>query len=81
MTILEYLSRAKNLQMHDRDPAICDNDLDDMIIQAEREERRNDGCGWCKEFGAIPLRGFTLHGCTSTTVEYCPMCGKHLVKV
>lgn len=38
------------------------------------------GCWWCDQFGSIPLRGFTTHGCTSTTVNFCPMCGKPLTE-
>jgi len=39
-----------------------------------------NGCWWCKEFGSIPLRGFTLHGCTSTVARYCLVCGKPLIE-
>lgn len=78
MTILEYLRYARSIQSHDRTPAVYDNDLGEMIRQIELDKRKADGCSWCKEFGSIPLRGFTPHGCVSTTVQYCPMCGKHL---
>lgn len=78
MTILEYLKSARSIQPYDRTPAICNRDLDEMIHRAELEKERANGCSWCKEFGTIPLRGFTPHGCIQRTVEYCPMCGKHL---
>lgn len=42
-----------------------DRDLDEMIRQ---DKKRADGCSRCKEFGSVPIRGFTLHGCTSMTV-------------
>lgn len=38
------------------------------------------GCGWCREFGTMPIRGFTVHGCTSTTAHFCPKCGKPLTE-
>lgn len=38
------------------------------------------GCYWCDQFGNVPLRGFTTHGCTSATVNFCPMCGKPLTE-
>jgi len=44
------------------------------------ERKRWSRCSWCKEFRNVPLRGFTLHGCTSTTVRYCPVCGKPLTE-
>lgn len=51
----------------------------DMAIAALREqEERSKGCGWCKQFAGVPLRGFTEHGCQSITVKFCPMCGRRL---
>lgn len=38
------------------------------------------GCWWCDQFGSVPLRGFTTHGCTSATVNFCPMCGQPLTE-
>lgn len=35
-------------------------------------------CWWCKEYGTVPLRVFTIHGCQSITVKYCPLCGRKL---
>lgn len=43
-----------------------------------KKENKNSGCWWCKEFGKVPLRGFTTHGCTSSLANYCPICGKSL---
>lgn len=38
----------------------------------------NNKCWWCREYGKIPLRVFTIHGCESITVKYCPLCGKKI---
>lgn len=35
-------------------------------------------CWWCKEYGAVPLRVFTINGRQSITVRYCPLCGKEI---
>ena len=43
-----------------------------------KEYFSHNGCSWCKEFKGIPLKGFTTHGVQSTTVNYCPRCGKKL---
>lgn len=48
--------------------------------QALLDKSRWKGCEWCRQFGSIPLRGFTPHGCTSTTVKYCPCCSKPLTE-
>ena len=54
----------------------------ELAIAALREqEERSKGCGWCKQFAGVPLRGFTEHGCQSITVKFCPMCGRRLEEV
>lgn len=35
-------------------------------------------CWWCEEYGTVPLRVFTIHGCQSIIVKYCPLCGKKI---
>ena len=35
-------------------------------------------CWWCEEYGTVPLRVFTKHGCQSIIVKYCPLCGKRI---
>lgn len=55
------------------------------VLRAQQEPVKLDrsrwnGCEWCRQFGSIPLRGFTPHGCTSTTVRYCPRCSKPLAE-
>lgn len=79
MTILGFLLDVRRIKPHDRTPAIYDKDLDELIRQAKTEEKKTNGCSWCEEFGSIPLRAFTPHGCISRTVHYCPMCGKQLI--
>ena len=35
-------------------------------------------CWWCEKYGTVPLRVFTIHGCQSIIVKYCPLCGKRI---
>ena len=48
--------------------------------QQERKKMKNteNKCWWCKNYGSVPLRVFTEHGCQSITVKYCPLCGKKI---
>lgn len=47
---------------------------------AKPDRNQWKGCFWCKQYGSVPLRGFTEHGSTSITVKYCPNCGKPLTE-
>lgn len=47
-------------------------------IAIKTMKRKACPCGWCKQFAGVPLRGFTMHGCESIVVKFCPNCGRNL---
>lgn len=50
------------------------------ILSLQKDTGDSKKCWWCKNYGSVPLRVFTEHGCQSIAVKFCPLCGNRIVE-